>query len=392
MKRIKLAPGIYQDAHGISVIARVGSGARELSSPEARYPLGTDLKVLQARWHDEKGKLKNEQATIGTAVSNGTRGLLAGDVKEYLKTATLTDRRREERKQQLGWWVSKFGKRTRQSFLQKGGHVELQQALNGLAVSDSTKDKYRTALSHVFTVLDGKNAANPFREITRFDKAEPQRRDQPYELIDAILANIRDTGQGGEPSRTKAFLSVEAYAPVTRAQLTRMSRGDVHWDAMEISCPGRKKGQGTRARRKPITPDAVEAFKAFDAANCWGVTPSNSSIRRTFVRARDAAIKELKKSRPDLDLSRAATMRPYDLRHSFAAMVYRQTGSLSITGQLLDHADSSTTFRYAQGAVPAHLKAAGAALSEAFGARPKYEAPATPKPAPAKRQRRKRAA
>jgi integrase len=270
--------------------------------------------------------------------------------------------------------------------------VALLQALNGLEGSDSTKDKYRTALSHLFTVLDGKGAPSPFREIKRFDTADPERRDQPYELIDAILANVRDTGQSGQPSRTKAFLTVEAYVPITRAQLTRMSRGDVHWDELEISCPSRKKGRGTKAKRKPITPEGLAAFRAFDAADCWGVKPSNSSIHRTFVRARDAAIAELKQSRPDLDLSRASTMRPYDLRHSFAAMVYAKTGSLSITGQMLDHEDSSTTFRYAQGAVPAHLKAAGAALSEAFAARPKYVAPVVEKKPRKKREARQRTA
>jgi integrase len=377
-KRIALAPGIYQDKFGISVIASVGSGERRITSAEIRFPLGTELPTLQARWHREKMRLKDQQAKGGGPI---VRGLLSGDVVRYLETATLSKARRHERKQQLDWWLTHFGPRKRASL----EAPELLKALNSLDVSASTKDKYRTALSHVFTVLDGKNATNPFREIPRFDKGHPERRDQPYELIDAILAHVRDRGRGKKPSRTKAFLSVEAYAPVTRAQLVRMTPGDVHWETSEISTPGRHKGGGTRPRRKPISADALAAFRLFDAADCWGLRPSKSSIWRTFTAARDEAIAELRETRPDLDLSRAVTMRPYDLRHSFAALTYAQTGSLSITGQLLDHEDQSTTLRYAQGAVPAHLKAAGEKVAAALAARPKYQPPPTVPPAAAQK-------
>jgi hypothetical protein len=91
---------------------------------------------------------------------------------------------------------------------------------------------------------------------------------------------------------------------------------------------------------------------------------------RIFTKARDKAIAELAKTRSDLDLSRAATMRPYDLRHSFATMVLRTTGSLDVTSQMLDHKSKETTLRYAQGAVEGVLKSAGAAINAGFAAVP----------------------
>jgi integrase len=365
-RRTRIAPGIYRDVHGFSVMARVGSGANALASKEQRFPLDTAIDTMIAHWHREKMKLT--AAKGGPAV----RGTLAADIVAYLGRAKLSPLRRKERDQQLGWWRGKFGTRSRASL----ESTELAAALDGLRKAASTVNKYRTALSNLYTVLDGKNAANPFRDIKReTETSAQQRRDQPYELIDAILAHVRRRGRGEAPSRTRAFLLVEAYAPVTRAQLVKMGPEDVDFEAAEIRTPGRAKGHGTAPRRKPISADAIEAFRAFDAAACWGIKPSRSSIWRTFTRARDAAIVELRRTHPKLDLRRAATMRPYDLRHSFAALTFKQTGSLDITGQMLDHLDASTTLRYASGAVDPLLKAAGTAIAAAFASRPKYTPP-----------------
>jgi integrase len=379
-QHVRVAPGIYQDAYGFRVMASIGSGDKRFTSPEIRFPPGTELAVMQARWHREKGKLKDEQGRAGGPI---VRGLVSGDNDRYLKTATLSAQRKTEREQQLAWWAERFGSRRRDSI----ESAELLQALNGLTKANgkpatpSTKNKYRHTFSHVWTILDGKSATNPFRDVPKFDEGEAERRDQPYELIDAIIAQLRDRGHGKKPSRTKAFLMVEAYAPVTRAQLVRMTRADVYWEDSEIGVPGRKKGKGTRGQRKPISADALDAFRRFDAADCWGVKPSRSSIWRIFRDARDRALAELKASRPDLDLSRAKKMRPYDLRHSFAALTFEQTGDLAATGQFLDHKDQRTTLRYAQGAVTAVLKAAGQVVAAAFAARPKYAPPAAATPA-----------
>jgi integrase len=161
---------------------------------------------------------------------------------------------------------------------------------------------------------------------------------------------------------------------VTPAQLYAMTRSDVHWTATPptITVPGRKKGAGTLPRRKPISADALEAFRAFDVADCWGLTASKSSLWRTFTAARDRAIATLRIDRPDLDLSRATHMRPYDLRHSFAAFTYETTDDLHVTQELLDHADPRTTRRYAQGAVSKRLRDAGVAIADAFARRPRH--------------------
>jgi integrase len=395
-RRTKIAPGIYQDAHGYSVIAKVGSGARQLTTPEIRYPLGTPEPTMIARWHREKMRLTDELAKAGDGPV--ARGTLAADVRTYLETATLTKQRKAERADQLRWWCESFGTKRRAAL----EAPELRRALNGLLnngrdgtpMAASTVNKYRFALSHVFTVLDGKEAANPLRNVPKYSEPEPEPRDVPYEIIDRILDEIRDRGQGAGLSRTKACARVLAYCPVTPAQLRRMTRSDIDWQSTPAAMitPGRKKGKGTTARRKPLSLRGLEAFRAFDAADGWGQSLARSSFHRTFTAARDRAVAALRLERPDLAdaLVRAATMRPYDLRHSFATVASRAIGNDAIVSDFLDHGDPRTTKRYTQSALPDHMRTAGAAMAAVLDApRPAHQAVAAPMPSTLPRLRKR---
>jgi integrase len=395
-RRTKVAPGIYRDAHGYSVIARVGTYPHQLSTPEMRYPPETPLPTMVACWHREKMRLTDELAKRGGGSVH--RGTLASDVRLYLKTARLTPRRRHERDQQLRWWCeqrgdggSPFGGRPRASL----ETPTIRRALAGLSMggaASSTVNKYRQALSHVYTVLDGKGAPNPVHEAPKYDEPEAAMRDQPYWAIQLIIDAIRDTGQrADQASLTKARVRVLAYVPITPMQLRALQRTDVDWDHSEIVTPGRKKGHGTVPRRKPLTQTGLEALRAFDAADAWQINFSRSSLYKTFTAARDRVVEKLRAERPDLDVSRLATMRPYDLRHSFATMVYRATGDLAITGEFLDHADPQTTRRYAQSALPAHVTAAGAKVLQAFTAPDATTVPQIPTPVAKPRRRSRKA-
>lgn len=380
-RRTRIAPGIYQDAHGYSVIAKVGTYPNQVHTPEIRYPPDTPVPTMVARWHREKMRLTDERAKAGDGPV--PRGTLADDVRRYLESARLSPQRYAERKDQLAWWCESFGRRRRAEL----DPPDLRRALNGLErggrdghspMAASTVNKYRFALSHVFTVLDGAGAANPLRDVPKYAEPDPEARNIPYEIIDRIIEEIRDRGQGLSLSRTKAIVRVLAYAPVTPAQLRRMTRDRIDWQAGkdgEIVTPGRKKGRGTAPKRKPLTPQGREAFLAFEAAQCWGVQFSRSSLYKIFIAARDRVVTALRTERPDLDLSRLAQMRPYDLRHSFATVAsHALHGNEALIGEFLDHQDPRTTKRYIQGALSDHLRAAGAAIAAAF---------ATPNPATA---------
>lgn len=82
--RRRIAPGIYQDAYGFGVEARVGKRPNELRSAEQRFPPGTELSALQACWHREKMRLKDAQMKQGGPV---VRGALSADVLRYFAAA-----------------------------------------------------------------------------------------------------------------------------------------------------------------------------------------------------------------------------------------------------------------------------------------------------------------
>ena len=373
-RRTRVAPGVYQDAYGFGVWASVGSGARRVTTKEERFPLGTPLETMIAAWHRQKAAL----ATV--TPDRAVRGTLAADVERYFEMATLSPQRVQERRQQLAWWVARVGRRGRATLTAQDLRFTLR-TLKG--VSASTRNKYRTALSNVFTVLDGKNAPNPFRDVPPEAEGAPKNHAQPYEFIDTVLAQIRGTSQrkGAPPSRTKAFLSCEAYVPITRRQLTQLQPRHVHWSENEVEVPGRHKGQGTRGQRKRISVAGMAALRLFEAADCWGHVPSNSSIHRIFTTAVAAAVAEIQANgNPHgLDLVSAAAMTPYHLRHSLGTLVVKATkGDLLKAQLMLDHADPRTTLRYVQGAVTEVMRSAGDALAAALDHRPAYVKP-TPK-------------
>src|SRR5262252_5435546 len=99
MQRTRIRPGIYQDAHGYAVLARIGSGATERKSPEVRYPLETPIPVMEARWHALKTALLEDREKAGEEPVQ--RGTFADDVRRYLQTALLSTQRLQERTQQL---------------------------------------------------------------------------------------------------------------------------------------------------------------------------------------------------------------------------------------------------------------------------------------------------
>jgi integrase/recombinase XerC len=389
-KPYNIGPGITRHHDRIDVRASIGSGKNKITHPVESFPTAHDAEItkafratLEASFHRQKMKLKDEQAKNG---GRTVRGLVSGDIARYLKLVkteapvegvavvadpnAITPRLYQEREQQLAWWAEQFGNRRRADIT----GLELQEALKTLKRSASTKNKYRQAFSSLWTKLEP-SAKNPFSEFPVFDEPKPKPRDVPYEFIDLMLAYIRPRGRGRQPSQTHAFLHVEAYTPVTRAQAELMDRTEVDWTTGVITRPERHKGDGQPAMKVQLTPEGLAAFRLFDAADCWGKKPSRSSIRRILIAARDKAYAQLSRTRPDLDLSRARTMSPYALRHSFATFVVNTTANTHVAQQLLGHADLKTTMGYIQTAMPKLVQETSGAIAEAFATRPKAEVP-----------------
>jgi integrase len=234
--------------------------------------------------------------------------------------------------------------------------------------------KRLNSLRMLYVRLDGKQAANPVRGVEKPRAPKPQRRGRDYPLIARILAAMpteRSHKQGAivRPALAPIRAAVIAYTGIPPHQVAALGPTDIDLLAGTVRLPERHKGGGVEMRVLPLTPQGVEAFRAFHQANAYG------GRRGTY----DAASRAFKRAAERIGID-PATITLYDLRHSFGEETYRQTGDLATVGRMMGHAEGSTvTARYAMGANDAINRAAAAAFGAAVAAQ---QAAAQPAPQP----------
>lgn len=345
--RVRIAPGIYEDASGIGATVKARGQQRE-----RRFPKGTALRTITDWRARERLRILDSQPAAG-------RSSFAKDCDRYLDTLSDRPQRKAERTHQLKWWAKRFGRLRRAEIdapMIRTALVELRAKK-----SASTCNKYRIALSHLWNTLDGRAGRNPLRDVASFEEPEPEPRNLPPALVARILAAIPDLSQAvkgkkrGTVSKTKARFQVMAATGFSPASLKKIRPEDLHLEDRAIYLHRRGKGKGAAGGLFPITPAAVVAFQAFIAANAFGPFSTNAA-RHCWQRACLTVEEEKETTEAERRLLQHA--RPYDLRHTFATTVLSLTGSLSTTQELLQHKSVKTTKRYARAAIPEHLRAA----------------------------------
>src|SRR5437762_844817 len=171
-----LAPGIYQMDNGsYRVVARVGDRKTGPRPKEKRFPADTALRVMK-RWQED------QRAELRRLDLRPAKGTLAEDVANYLKLVEPRLVSFKDRSRDLKLWLSRFGHRHRHTLEPKEIQTQLNEwRMSGL--SAQTCNLRRTALSHLFTTLDGKRARNPVADVPKFERPEPQPQALPYEII-----------------------------------------------------------------------------------------------------------------------------------------------------------------------------------------------------------------
>lgn len=372
------------------------------------YDLGTAPSEMQD-WIDD------QVTTYRRLHPKGDPGTLAHDVPTYLKLLVDRPKLQRDRRLQLAWWCKTFGKRARWS-LQP---VDLEIALKNLlasGVAPSTVRKYRTALFHLFTKLDGKNAPNPLRDVPPPADRDALPRALPYPIIRQILDHIpdrryaraltsgqivtiraqarrrganysaiaqafgvsearvrkirssRDDGLGDVRSISKIVLRAMAFTPLPPAQLRRIAGRpeDVDAATSSVVAHARRKGKGTRSKRIPVPPDGLAALQDFVAV--VPATFSMGSVERMWKRGIDRLCRSLEADAATAHAGAQlrqtlADATPYDLRHSFLTVVQVLTGNRSATQGMGMHADPRTSERYTLAAVDPTLEHAAALLT-----------------------------
>lgn len=365
--RRALAPCIYQDASGLSVIVQIGGRPHE-----RRYPLGTPLpELLEAR-----DRLKRRQALARPAAP----GTLLADVLAYLETIA-EPRKRAHQQILCAHWVAAYGHLHRRALTPLVIRQQLAAWQRGGAAASSCNHRLST-LRAVWRAVAGPDEADYPRQVRKLPEPPPEPRALSYALIRRILDAMPDRGRG-EKGQTRATVSLTklrctlmAYTGLPPAQIMRIvPETDIDWATPALRARPRRKGKGTRETWLPLIPQAVEALQAMVQAKAFG-RYSNDSVGASWHRACCVVIAEqIAAGETPLPhrILEDGTVRPrvrvYDLRHSFGTLALALSGDKAGVQRLLLHADGRQTDRYTVAAVSERASQVAAQVGQALGAK-----------------------
>jgi len=332
-----LERGIRQDAFGVQAYVYVHGHTRA-----KRFKLGTPITEVRA-WRENQ----RVGARLGIAV-DAKAITFEDDAETYLSLVkampTYTDR-----EYRIKQWVDAFAGRTRASLRSSDIRAQLERwriggRHDGKGLSPASLNTRRTALMHLFTVLDGKSAANPVRDVPPYpEESGDVIRAQPWRVLYRLLARLR------KGSKTRARLRVMLWTGLPHAQIMRVQPTDLDVKGKRLRVSRRRKGKGHPAKWLPLLPPAVTAWQAFAKAGAWGKF-SQSAMHSALARAvEDENVWRRKRKRPLLP-----RVRPYDFRHSAGSLFASLTHDERVVQELL----LSRQRRYTEGATDARVERA----------------------------------
>lgn len=360
-KRVRVAKHISRDANGYSV--RIEAKGPPI---EQRFPLSTPLDTVKA-WRDDELLRRKALAAAGELPP----GDFAAEAQKYLAAVRALPEY-VQRARDIELWCARFKGRQRDSITPLDirtardewltvGPKMVQRRVRGerrwvpvpKPLSASTVNKRLRALENLWTVLDGRKAYNPVREVPEPQEPDAAPRGLSYAVIERLLEHM-------PRSQTRARLRVMAYTGLAQVELAGLKRADVDLEQRAVLVRRRRKGRHGKMAAPalhPLTDEAVEAFKEFARENCWGAF-SVSAMWSFFQRAARAA--------------GYTGLRPYDFRHSYGTALFRATGDLAATQGMLRQRSGVTTLRYVAAAVAPRARLAADAFAQQVAADRKH--------------------
>ncbi len=363
-----LPPGVRRHGAGYEATVKYRGDRRYLSFPLAATPGEMRLAIETAR--AELTLLRGERPQAGTFAADADRYLRA-----VAKMPSIKDRRKH-----IAEWVVVFGRRRRSSIKSDEIRAHLETLKERYAASSI--NHRRTALMHLWTVLDGKGKPNPVKDVPKQTPPDEEARGLPREVQVLLLRAIK-------PGTSRARLHVMRWTGFPQKQIARIAREHLDVAGATVLVLRRQKGKGVKAKRLPLLPQAVRAFRYLDRLDAFGPFKVQA-LRITVGRARRRLLRRHAQGRLRLSplalwwLSREAKherIRPYDFRHSYGSLLRRHTPDLKSRQELMLHGDARQTARY-------ELEAADAAVQDALArvaARLKAEGGAAWRPLPSKK-------
>src|SRR3990167_6193367 len=289
------------------------------------FPHGTDTVTIKQWLLSTEIRYRNNPPTTGR---------FRDDARTYLQAVRAMPSY-PERQQHIDEWIALFGDLGRAEITPHAIRAQLQTwTLAGKAAS--SVNHRRTALMHLFTVLDGKSAANPVKDVPKRPEPSPFPRAVSSATIRRILSKMRGQDQ--------ARAWVIAYTGIPHAQLAQICPEHVTLTAGTVIVHGRKKGHRTATSVRRLTAKGIQAFRKMAATKAWGAF-DRWAFRKAVHRACAAA-----------DVT--PPLRPYDLRHFFGTELYKRSGDIRAVQILMGHSTPTLTHRYTLGASDPRIEAA----------------------------------
>lgn len=310
-KRLRLATGIYEDAHGRSVIVHVHGKPQE-----HRFERDRPLDLL-VRWR------KREIAKTSETAPRVAGSTLTRDAVRYLKRLKGLPSYRSE-KSHLRAWLIRFGALPR--WLVTSEKCEL-------AIADWRTDGYsaRTiihrvrALAALYHRLDGPKADTPVDNAILPPKPRPRALSVSDVTIEAVALEMRKHEIAGllRDAKSRARFLVLATHSQRPAELQRTKPEDVTPTVWAV-----RAAKGGYNVAVPLNDEQRAAWQLFIAANAWGHYDS-----RSFSKL----------------LQRCGWpkgIRPYNLRHSTGIALSKRGVPIEDIQALMSHTSPTTTRQF----------------------------------------------
>lgn len=254
-----------------------------------------------------------------------------------------------DRAYRIGCWVAAFGPRARASLTARDIRTQLEAwrrtgRHDGGPLSPASLNQRRTALMHLYTVLDGRSAANIVRDVPAYDESYSEA--IRAESMVTCVRLIRHLRVGG---KMRATLYVLLWTGWPAKLLTSVTAADVDWTRGRVRLARRRKGKGMPPAWVPVVPRALIGLRRLHARGWLGTAFSNSSLHTALARA---VATENRRRAPAPPL---APLSPYVFRHSFATWA---AARIKDDRALRDLIRSNSLHRYTEGAAAERLAAA----------------------------------